>query len=799
MAMEPDPEPEQPERELTAAEKAQRSAARQQAEADAAAAEALRIHGEMSGVEKEKWRKIRDEAAAKDAVFTKARNARSADAKWREEKRAAQKARAMAERRAAYDAERRKGNGRVYRAEPRFDVDLPEARANVAAAEERAALAHAEEEEAARELEHWKQELRHATAMTAEFRQNAELKCEEASKLAEQRCGITVTRPDRAYASFARGEFDSPWCLEARIAKQTELHDGLVAWVDGVPQANRDIDARAVALEQEVEQLRLDTRPIIDEIQQIDPQVRGNALQMAKLGSKVEALDLAADRKAQEGLDIRKQQAKLWDDLPGKKAEAEAAGLALAALQQEREELMAAEKEAGELIADWERKACDYTETARDAVEKATVRKRDANKEGRHAREVLRKAQLVYQQLYERTEEFQTELAKRRAHYEETMAAQAAKAAAEQAEKERIAEERRLAAERKAKYEAACQAEFEAEQAERTAKKQQEMLAERAARRFFDLGKFAKVIVTGGSYCGALATVLNIRATFGRKNSDEYLPGMRLAVGTPDSGIVIWRTFDQVEPFVLHTDAEIRERGHGYVLAVNPALDGNYPHGGGKTRRLDNQLIRSRSAGAMRRHGHKGADGWSAPTLATRKGPPASAPGLRRPGHVFYPVPHSADPLDEEREEAEQARTAALATQLALEMQLQKGRDAIASSLQVLEGARPAGSHSPPRVWSAATTSDASPTKLKQGHIASVLHRRPTSAAAVLVAPSQSRSGAGATALCGIGARQHRSQHRTGSGALDGWSRPKSATAALFGVVSPTRSISGGTREAYWM
>eukprot|EP01043_Picozoa_sp_COSAG02_P027286 COSAG02_NODE_1602_length_11741_cov_35.408521_2_plen_789_part_00 len=785
----PEPEPE-PEPELSAAEKAQRAANEQQRAADAAS-EALRIHGGMSGVEREKWRKIRDEAAAKDAVYTQARKAREADRKWREDKEAAQKARELADRRAAYDAERRQGNGRVYRSQPRFDVDLPEARANVATAEERLALARTEEEESARELEHWKQQLRTATAMTAEFRENAQLKYEEASRIAEQRCGITVTRPDRAWASYARGEFDSPAWLEARIAKQTEVYRALVASVEGMPQANRDIDAKATALEKEVVQLRLDMRPIIDEIQCIDPQVRGNGLVMEKLGSKVEELDLAADRKAQESLDIRKQQAKLWDDLPGKKVEAEAARVALAALQQEREALLAAEVEAGELIADWERNACDYSKDARAAVEKATVRIRDANREGRHAREALRKAQLVYQQLYERTEHFQTELAKRRTHYEETMANQAAKAAAERAEKDRIAKEKRLAAERKAKYEAECQAEFEAEQAERAEKKQLEMLAERASRKFLSLGKFGKVIVTSGSHRGALATLLYVRATFGRKNSDEYLPGMRLAVGTPNSGIVIWRTFDEVEPFVLQSDAEIRERGHGYVLAVNPALDSNYPHGGGKTRRLDNQLIRSRSAGAVRRHGHKGTDGWSSPTLAERKGPPASAPGLRRPGHVFYPVPHSTDPLDEQREDVEQERAAALGTQRALEMQLQKGRDAISSSLEVLEGARAAASYSPPRVWIAAATGDASSKKPQRGPVAKMLGRRPTSAAAVLVAPSHSRSGSG-MALCGSNARQQRLQYRRGV------ARPKSAAGALVGVV-PIRSTSGGKRDAYWI
>ncbi len=784
------PEPE-PEPKPSAAENAQRAANEQQRAADAAS-EALRIHGGMSGVEREKWRKIREEAAAKDAVYTKARNAREADRKWRQDKETAQKARELAERRAAYDAERRQGHGRVYRSQPRFEVDLPEAHANVAAAEERLALAQTEEEESARELEHWKQQLKSATAMTTEFRENAQLKCEEASKIAEQRCGITVTRPDRAWASYARGEFDSQGWLEARIAKQTEVHRALVAWVEGMPQANRDIDAKAIALEKEVEQLRLDTRPIINEIQCIDPQVRGNALVMEKLGSKVEELDLAADRKAQECLDIRKQQAKLWDDLPGKKVEAEDAGAALSALQQEREALMAAEVEAGELIADWERNACDYSKDAREAVEKATVRKRDADREGRHAREVLRKAQLVYQQLYERTVHFQTELAKRRTHYEETMAAQATKAAAEQAEKERIAEEKRLAAERKAKYEAECQAEFEAEQAERAEKKQQEMLAEIESRRFLNLGKFGKVIVTRGSHCGALATLLYIRATFGRKNSDEYLPGMRLAVGTPNSGIVIWRTFDEAEPFVLRSDTEIREHGHGYVLAVNPALDSNYPHGGGKTRRLDNQLIRSRSAGALRLHGHKGGDDWSSPTLAARKGPPASAPGLRRPGHVFYPVPHSADPLDEEREDAERERDAALGTQRALEMQLQKGRDAIASSLEILEGARAAESYSPPRVRTAATIGNASPKQPQREQLANMMHRRPTSAAAVLVAPSHTRSRSAGMAACASSARQQRLQIRRGS------ARPKSAAAALVGVV-PFRSTSSGKREAYWM
>ena len=266
MGAEPEPAPE-PAPELTAAEKAQVAANEQQAAADAMA-EALRVHGGMSGVEKEKWRKIREEAAAKDAVYTKARNARAADAKWRADKKAAERARILANKRAMYDAERKKGNSRVYRLQPRFEVDLPEARANVASSEERLALAHTEEEESSKELEHWKQELRQCQAVTVELRKKIEAKREEASQLAEQRCGITTTRPDRAYASHARGEFDGQGWLEARIAKQAEVHGGLVAWVEGMPQANRDIDAHAISLEHEVEQLRLDTRPIIDVIRQ---------------------------------------------------------------------------------------------------------------------------------------------------------------------------------------------------------------------------------------------------------------------------------------------------------------------------------------------------------------------------------------------------------------------------------------------------------------------------------------------------------------------------------------------------
>ena len=46
---------------------------------------------------------------------------------------------------------------------------------------------------------------------------------------------------------------------------------------------------------------------------------------------------------------------------------------------------------------------------------------------------------------------------------------------------------------------------------------------------------------------GTLATVLNIRKTFGRKGTPDYLPGMRLAIG---SDLRVWRPFTDVEPWV---------------------------------------------------------------------------------------------------------------------------------------------------------------------------------------------------------------------------------------------------------
>lgn len=120
---------------------------------------------------------------------------------------------------------------------------------------------------------------------------------------------MTTTRPDRAFASHVRGDFYGQTHLEARIARAAAAYSVLVAWVEGMPQRNRDIDAEADALDEEVEQLRLDTKPIIDVIQMIDPRRRGNTLRMEALGAEVEALDLAADRKAAESLAERKAQA----------------------------------------------------------------------------------------------------------------------------------------------------------------------------------------------------------------------------------------------------------------------------------------------------------------------------------------------------------------------------------------------------------------------------------------------------------------------------------------------------------
>ena len=48
------------------------------APAAAEPAESLRIHGGMSGVERETWKKIKDEAQAKHVVYEKARNAKAA-------------------------------------------------------------------------------------------------------------------------------------------------------------------------------------------------------------------------------------------------------------------------------------------------------------------------------------------------------------------------------------------------------------------------------------------------------------------------------------------------------------------------------------------------------------------------------------------------------------------------------------------------------------------------------------------------------------------------------------------------
>ena len=790
------------------------------------AAESLRIHGGMSGVEREIWKKIKDDAQGRHLVYEKARNAKAADLHWRAQKKAAERVRQLALKRAAHDAERNKGNVRVYRIAPRFEVDLAGARRDVARFEERVALAVVEEEAAEVELGRWKEELRTATAVTKDLHKKVAAMTEEATHHTEQRCGMTTTRPDRAATAFANRvetvlqlhhadpswNMDGETHLEARIARAAAAHDVLVAWVAGQQQRNRDIDAEADALDLEVEQLRLNTKPIIDVIQTIDPRKRGNPLKMEALGAQVETLDLQAARKAAESLAARKSQAALWDELPHKKIEMAAAGEVIAGLQAERRVLMEAEAEMGEMITDWTRQAADYATTARAAVERMTLRKKAANREGRFAREALRKAQHIERELYEATSEFQGELAVRRAHYEETMAAQAAAAKATADEKFRVSEFKRKAAEVKANYEAECQAKSEAEQKQHIETRNAEMLAHEASLRFVKLGQYAKVVVTGGSYTGALATVLYIRDTFGKahsKGSEEYEPGLRLAVGTSDSGILIWRTFDCAEPYVLAVNEEIRTKDpHGYVLAKNPALAGQYPQGGDKTRRLSNNAIRSRSVGAVR----LGTDGWQSNTLSVRKGPPASAPGLHgglcgRPGLVFYPVPPSADPEDEAIESQQKAMQERDATQTHVQQQLQRlGRDAISESIGLLQAPTP-GVPSPLDV---SVALEVSPPWLRNGE-------RPASAVAVMVSPGtpgspppaavpvhfsqrNSRPGtAGGLGLVGGGMGGRRGQQSRRS-AASGGRRPKSAaTSQLAAAVHPTMRSAGRLRGAYWM
>ena len=126
----------------------------------------------------------------------------------------------------------------------------------------------------------------------------------------------------------------------------------------------------------------------------------------------------------------------------------------------------------------------------------------------------------------------------------------------------------------------------------------------------------------------------------------------------------------------LPPEEEIRERGHGYALAGNPALERSHPEGGNRTLRIAPRRRRGRSATPQ--------IGGSS-TLATRRGPPASAPGLERPGHVFYGVPRAGDLLEEDQEEAARERQEAAAAAARLERQLRLGRDAIADSLGLLE------------------------------------------------------------------------------------------------------------------
>ena len=174
-------------------------------------------------------------------------------------------------------------------------------------------------------------------------------------------------------------------------------------------------------------------------------------------------------------------------------------------------------------------------------MEAAKERKQAAFREGRHAREALRKARLTETQLETRTVEFRLELTKRRAQYEKMVSDRIMAEAAEAAAKEAAEDEKRKAEERRKRYEEAARAEYEAEVAERQAKRNALALAERAAAPFF---KQQKVILKDS---GTLATVLNIRKTFGRKGTPDYLPGMRLAIG---SDLRVWRPFKDVEPWV---------------------------------------------------------------------------------------------------------------------------------------------------------------------------------------------------------------------------------------------------------
>ena len=269
--------------------------------------------------------------------------------------------------------------------------------------------------------------------------------------------------------------------------------------------------------------------------------MRGNALRMEELGADVEKLDRAADRKAEEALAARKRQAELLAELAAVQEREKGEAAALAALRAERAVLMEQEAAAGEEIADWAREECDYEVEARNAVEAAKERKKAAFREGRHAREALRKARLTETQLETRTVEFRLELTKRRAQYEKMVSDRIMAEAAEAAAKEAAEDEKRKAEERRKRYEEAARAEYEAEVAERQAKRNALALAERAAAPFF---KQQKVILKDS---GTLATVLNIRKTFGRKGTPDYLPGMRLAIG---SDLRVWRPFTDVEPWV---------------------------------------------------------------------------------------------------------------------------------------------------------------------------------------------------------------------------------------------------------
>ena len=199
-----------------------------------AEAEALRVHGGMSMVQKEAMRSHRSAAAEKEAVLVKARKAKAADAKWRADREAAAQEKAKQERWAEHDAERRKGNGRVYRTGPRFNTNLSGAHTAVAAGEERVTAAAEEEEAADEHLEQCTAERRAARKHTAGLRERLAERRAEAAAVAEERCGATTIDPARAFASHARGDFYGGTHLHARIATLAAAHAATVAWIEAV-------------------------------------------------------------------------------------------------------------------------------------------------------------------------------------------------------------------------------------------------------------------------------------------------------------------------------------------------------------------------------------------------------------------------------------------------------------------------------------------------------------------------------------------------------------------------------------